>query len=106
MGHVVLRGMLSYGACCLWGILSLGHVVLWGILSWGITSWGIVSWGMSSWGIMSEHRLKRSDDFFDAVIEMRGSEFSKYQKKILHGPVPLRYYMIFTLKVKFSSYCQ
>ena len=30
-----------------------------------------------------------SDKFFDDVIEIRGSEFSIYQKNLLHGPVPL-----------------
>ena len=30
-----------------------------------------------------------SDEFFDAFIVIRVSEFSIYQKILLHGPVPL-----------------
>ena len=33
--------------------------------------------------------LYRSDENFDAVIKIRGSKFSIYQKNLLHGPVPL-----------------
>ena len=47
MGHVILWGMLSHGACCL-----MGHVVLWGMLSHGAFRLigHVALWGMWSYG--------------------------------------------------------